>query len=38
MQIVNDESRTVLYSSHNTLDVEQISDAIQFRSRTSDCQ
>ena len=33
MQIVNDESRTVLYSSHNTQDVEQISDTITFVDR-----
>lgn len=30
MQVVNDEARTVLYSSHNTQDVEQISDTITF--------
>lgn len=30
MQIVNDETRTILYSSHNTQDVEQISDTITF--------
>lgn len=33
MQIVNDESRTILYSSHNTQDVEQISDTITFIDR-----
>ncbi len=30
MQVVNDETRTILYSSHNTQDVEQISDTITF--------
>lgn len=33
MQIVKDETRTVLYSSHNTQDVEQISDTITFIDR-----
>lgn len=33
MQIVSDESRTILYSSHNTQDVEQISDTITFIDR-----
>lgn len=33
MQIVKDESRTILYSSHNTQDVEQISDTITFIDR-----
>lgn len=33
MQIVNDESRTILFSSHNTQDVEQISDTITFIDR-----
>lgn len=33
MQIVNDETRTVLYSSHNTQDIEQISDTITFIDR-----
>ena len=33
MQIVNDETRTILYSSHNTQDVEQISDTITFIDR-----
>ena len=33
MQIVNDETRTILYSSHNTHDVEQISDTITFIDR-----
>ena len=33
MQIVNDEMRTILYSSHNTQDVEQISDTITFIDR-----
>lgn len=30
MRVVRDESRTILYSSHNTQDVEQISDSITF--------
>jgi ABC-2 type transport system ATP-binding protein len=30
MRVVKDESRTILYSSHNTLDVEQICDSITF--------
>lgn len=30
MEVLADEERTVLFSSHNTLDVEQISDAITF--------
>ena len=33
MKIVNDETRTILYSSHNTQDVEQISDTITFIDR-----
>jgi ABC-2 type transport system ATP-binding protein len=33
MQVVNDETRTILYSSHNTQDVEQISDTITFIDR-----
>ncbi len=33
MQIVSDETRTILYSSHNTQDVEQISDTITFIDR-----
>ncbi len=33
MRIVEDESRTILYSSHNTQDVEQISDTITFIDR-----
>lgn len=33
MQIVNDETRTILFSSHNTKDVEQISDTITFIDR-----
>ncbi len=33
MQAVNDETRTILYSSHNTQDVEQISDTITFIDR-----
>lgn len=33
MQIVNDETRTILYSSHDTQDVEQISDTITFIDR-----
>jgi ABC-2 type transport system ATP-binding protein len=33
MAILNDEDRTVLFSSHNTLDVEQISDQITFIDR-----
>lgn len=33
MRIVEDESRTILYSSHNTQDVEQISDSITFIDR-----
>jgi ABC-2 type transport system ATP-binding protein len=33
MQIVNDETRTILYSSHNTQDVEQICDTITFVDR-----
>jgi ABC-2 type transport system ATP-binding protein len=31
--VVEDESRTILYSSHNTQDVEQISDSITFIDR-----
>ncbi len=30
MEVIQDESRSVLFSSHNTLDVEQISDHISF--------
>jgi len=30
MQVLADEQRTILFSSHNTLDVEQISDQITF--------
>ena len=30
MKVLQDESRTILFSSHNTLDVEQISDHIAF--------
>ena len=30
MHVVSDETRTILFSSHNTLDVEQISDHIAF--------
>ncbi|XOV88829.1 MAG: ABC transporter ATP-binding protein [Pseudomonadota bacterium] len=30
MEVIQDESRSVLFSSHNTLDVEQISDHIAF--------
>ena len=33
MQIVNDDTRTILYSSHNTQDVEQISDTLTFIDR-----
>lgn len=33
MQIVTDETRTILFSSHNTQDVEQISDTITFIDR-----
>lgn len=33
MQIVTDENRTILYSSHNTQDVEQICDTITFIDR-----
>ncbi|HMO14670.1 MAG TPA: ABC transporter ATP-binding protein [Pirellulaceae bacterium] len=33
MQIVNDETRTILYSSHHTQDVEQISDTVTFIDR-----
>lgn len=33
MRVVEDESRTILYSSHNTQDVEQISDSITFIDR-----
>jgi ABC-2 type transport system ATP-binding protein len=33
MQIVRDESRSILFSSHNTLDVERISDQIAFIDR-----
>ncbi len=39
-QILRDEERTVLFSSHNTADVEKISDQIAFidRGRMIDCQ
>jgi ABC-2 type transport system ATP-binding protein len=30
MRVVRDESRTILYSSHNTQDIEQICDSITF--------
>lgn len=33
MEVLSDESRTILFSSHNTLDVEQISDSITFIDR-----
>jgi ABC-2 type transport system ATP-binding protein len=33
MQVLADERRTILFSSHNTLDVEQISDQITFIDR-----
>jgi ABC-2 type transport system ATP-binding protein len=33
MRVVEDEDRTILYSSHNTQDVEQISDSITFIDR-----
>ncbi|MEO8635111.1 MAG: ABC transporter ATP-binding protein [Gemmatimonadales bacterium] len=33
MEILSDERRTILFSSHNTLDVEQISDQITFIDR-----
>jgi ABC-2 type transport system ATP-binding protein len=33
MKVVQDETRTILYSSHNTQDVEQISDVITFIDR-----
>ncbi|XZE21392.1 ABC transporter ATP-binding protein [Pirellulaceae bacterium SH449] len=33
MRVVEDESRTILYSSHNTQDVEQICDSITFIDR-----
>ena len=33
MQVIQDETRTILYSSHNTQDVEQISDVITFIDR-----
>jgi ABC-2 type transport system ATP-binding protein len=33
MEVVRDEERSVLFSSHNTLDVEQISDRITFLDR-----
>src|SRR5579862_9329641 len=40
MAVLADEERTVLFSSHNTLDVEQISDQITFidRGRIIDCR
>lgn len=39
MQALKDEGRSILFSSHNTLDVEQISDRICFidRGRVVDC-
>ena len=33
MEVLSDEQRTILFSSHNTLDVEQISDQITFIDR-----
>lgn len=33
MRVVEDDSRTILYSSHNTQDIEQISDTITFIDR-----
>ena len=33
MAVLADEERTILFSSHNTLDVEQISDQITFIDR-----
>ena len=33
MAVLADEDRTILFSSHNTLDVEQISDQITFIDR-----
>lgn len=33
MEILKDEERSILFSSHNTLDVEQISDQITFLDR-----
>lgn len=33
MEVLSDDSRTILFSSHNTLDVEQISDQITFIDR-----
>ncbi len=33
MRVIEDEQRTILYSSHNTQDVEQISDTITFIDR-----
>jgi ABC-2 type transport system ATP-binding protein len=33
MRVVEDENRTILYSSHNTQDIEQISDTITFIDR-----
>ena len=33
MRVVEDDARTILYSSHNTQDVEQISDSITFIDR-----
>jgi ABC-2 type transport system ATP-binding protein len=33
MQVVNDETRTILYSSHNTQDIETICDTITFIDR-----
>lgn len=35
MRVVEDEARTILYSSHNTQDVEQICDSITFIDRGS---
>jgi ABC-2 type transport system ATP-binding protein len=39
MEVLKDEQRSILFSSHNTLDVEQISDRICFidRGRVVDC-
>ena len=33
MEVLKDEERSILFSSHNTLDVEQISDQITFLDR-----
>ena len=39
MDVLQDESRSILFSSHNTVDVERISDSITFidRGRIVDC-